>query len=119
METPATTATDLVSISEDTEIEVRGGDEKTPDYKNEKENSFSESEDQAWSYKQWLRNREENAKSRGLKRQRLALTWNHLEVIGIDSKAAWMEDVFSYVNPVEYIRNWTRTKSTMVLLTLP
>ncbi|RDW58343.1 hypothetical protein BP5796_12273 [Coleophoma crateriformis] len=105
-DTPATTATYNGSFSGDSKASIDGS--KTPDEKTE----IQEQQKEEWSYQQWLRNRREHEKSK----QRLALTWNHLEVIGIDSKAAWMDDVFSYINPVEYIRRWSRANSSMTIL---
>ena len=65
-----------------------------------------------WSYKKWLQNYEKDIAAKNLQKH-LALTWDALEIIGVDSKAVLADDVLSYINPMEYIRN-ARGKSTTV-----
>jgi hypothetical protein len=67
----------------------------------------------AWSYKAWLRTYEEDAHAKNIKKKRMALTWDRLEVIGIESSAVLGDDVLSYINPLEYIRNASGKNTTV------
>ncbi|RDW64630.1 hypothetical protein BP6252_10281 [Coleophoma cylindrospora] len=68
-----------------------------------------------WSFRQWLHEHEDKKSSANIEKKHLALTWRNLEVIGVDSRAIFADNVLSYVNPIEIFRS-SQTKGTVTIL---
>lgn len=88
---------------------IRSKEERQP----QEEPQPLETTQSEWTYNSWLHEYEDKKVADSIKKKHLALTWQNLQVTGVDSQAVFADDVLSFANPISLLRG-SRNAGTVV-----